>query len=145
MASVCIPHRRPLSNRTLHQSPSKVGRVVSGSKRARSPDHGVSHTLHAQKRARPTNSIPAVSASTSMVGPSKSGTSTKDKDTLRQEQAKEFRDKYRKAFPAWKFYFDTAHSLSEDLSDLKADVSSMKGVCNIHTPFSFVYSPTGST
>ncbi|KAF9529307.1 Dfp1/Him1, central region-domain-containing protein [Crepidotus variabilis] len=127
MASVCIPHRRPLSNRTLHQSPSKVGRVVSGSKRARSPDHGVSHTLHAQKRARPTNSIPAVSASTSMVGPSKSGTSTKDKDTLRQEQAKEFRDKYRKAFPAWKFYFDTAHSLSEDLSDLKADVSSMKG------------------
>lgn len=119
-----IPQRRPLTNRFLHLSPSKPSRTTPGSKRARSPDHGLSQVQHAQKRARPINSTTTTLNPTPRAAKS---SNTREKE-VRQQQALEFKQKYRQAFCNWKFYFDIAAPLSENMSKLKNDVGKLDGV-----------------
>lgn len=92
--------RRPLGNSIqlpTNISPSKTPRVVSV-KRARSPDHQDLTAPRAKlKRAR-------------AIPPQEMLLQENEKERRhaeREQQKAEFREKYRRAFPKWSFYFDT--------------------------------------
>lgn len=96
-------NRRHLINRTLQHpsvfSPLKSTRTASGSKRPRSPEPSID----------PPTSHP-ISKRVKAVAPSPAAT-TRDKhkerkQIEREQQKAEFRDKYTRAFPTFKFYFE---------------------------------------
>ncbi|KAF8972962.1 Dfp1/Him1, central region-domain-containing protein [Flammula alnicola] len=96
-----FPPRRALGNRSLQNpsnlTPSKQTRTVSGSKRARSPDHGDTQVSPTLKRVRAT--APPISRELQ-----------KDKERKqaeREQKEAEFRRKYTNAFPGWIFYLDS--------------------------------------
>ena len=51
-----------------------------------------------------------------------------EKKTEREQKEVEFREKYTRAFPTWKFYFDTEKPLSVNESSLRARVLSLGAV-----------------
>ena len=104
--------RRPLTSRTVPNSPGKT-RVVSGSKRLRSPERGV-HAQPIMKRAR--------------LVPVAARDLQKERKAEREQREAEFRDKYTRAFPTWKFYFDTEKPLSVSQSSLKMRVVQLGAV-----------------
>ena len=127
--------RRPLGSRSLqtaaNPSPaSKQPRVVSGSKRARSPDHTEIQTPKAPKRVRlVVDPLPRPAAATS----AKTREQLKDKQkrlTERLQREEEFKRKYRKDFPGWRFYIDSENLDSKLESQLKAKILRLGGVCN---------------
>ncbi|KAJ7262308.1 Dfp1/Him1, central region-domain-containing protein [Mycena haematopus] len=87
--------------------PLKQSRSVSGAKRPRSPDQILEVVPKRLKAVPPTASA--------------SHREKEDKDKRREhhQQRVEFRDKYRKAFPSWKFYFDVDNILPENVSAIK--------------------------
>jgi len=129
MAPLLSHLRRPLSTRTLPNSPSKATRIVSGSKRARSPEHGEAQGQRVLKRAR-------VLAPPPVIVPTRDLRKERERKTEREQQEAEFREKYTRAFPTWKFYFDTEKPLSISESSLKSRVLSLGSVCRaIFVPF----------
>jgi len=103
--------RRPLTSRLVPNSPGKT-RVVSGTKRPRSPDRGEPLVHPVKKRVRP-NQVADLQ---------------KEKKAEREQMEAEFRDKYIRAFPMWKFYFDTEKTLSVSQSSLKSRVLQLGAV-----------------
>ncbi|KAJ6475224.1 Dfp1/Him1, central region-domain-containing protein [Mycena vitilis] len=88
--------------------PLKQSRSVSGSKRPHSPDQPLEVV---PKRLK--------------AGPAPTRDKETDKDKIRrhaerEQQRIEFRDKYRRAFPGWRFYFDMDNILPEHASAIKA-------------------------
>lgn len=121
MASLLSHRRRPLTTRTLLNSPSNVTRTVSGSKRARSPENGEVQTHHVLKRVRPLEPPPS-------IVPSRDIRKETERKMEREQKEAEFREKYSRAFPTWKFYFDTEKPLSISKSSLKSRVLSLGAV-----------------
>jgi len=103
--------RRPLTSRIVPNSPART-RVVSGIKRPRSPDHGGALAHPVTKRVR-SNLVAELQ---------------KEKMAEREQMEAEFRDKYTRAFPMWKFYFDTEKTLSVSQSSLKSRVLQLGAV-----------------
>ncbi|KAK7057308.1 DBF4-type domain-containing protein [Favolaschia claudopus] len=92
--------------------PIKQSRSVSGSKRPRSPDHILEVV---PKRLK------AVPAAAPTAHREKEGEKDKvRRHTEREQQRVEFRDKYRKAFPSWKFYFDVDNIVAENVASIKS-------------------------
>ncbi|KAJ7925155.1 Dfp1/Him1, central region-domain-containing protein [Mycena leptocephala] len=87
--------------------PLKQSRSVSGSKRPRSPDQAPEVV---PKRLK---AVPA-------AAPKELDKEKARRHAQREQQRLEFRDKYRRAFPSWKFYFDTDNIHSENVSAIKA-------------------------
>ncbi|KAL0956061.1 hypothetical protein HGRIS_002230 [Hohenbuehelia grisea] len=107
--------RRPLATRTalLPQclSPMKQTRTVSGSKRERSPDPSNDLAPKTLKR---------VKATTTTLGNQEED---RERKRVEREQARlEFKEKYSKAFPKFKFYFDTDTIESASLLALRDDL-----------------------
>jgi len=119
MTSILPYQRRPLTTRTLPNSPNKATRVISGTKRARSPELG-GPSIQTVKRARlaPVPALPVKDPQ-------------KEKKTEREQKESEFRNKYTRAFPSWKFYFDTEKPLSVNESSLRSRVLSLGAVSQI--------------
>jgi regulatory subunit for Cdc7p protein kinase len=123
--------RRPLTSRTLPNSPSK-SRVVSGSKRPRSPEHGEPHVQPILKRV--------CLAPTTVARDLQ-----REKKAEREQREAEFRQKYTRAFPMWKFYFDTEKPLSVSQSSLRTRVVQLKAVSQrtivqlLECPDAYVY------
>ncbi|KAK7035261.1 Cdc7p-Dbf4p kinase complex regulatory subunit [Paramarasmius palmivorus] len=93
-----LPARMPLS-------PSvKQSRVISGTKRARSPAPAEQASRIAVKRARPT--VPAAATPNQKQYP-------QDKKQRKAQEEYEFRSKYKRHIPRCKFYFDTANIKDE--------------------------------
>lgn len=105
--------RRPLTSRPVPNSPGKTR--VSGSKRPRSPEHGEPHAHLTLKRVRPAQ-VPVARDS------------LKDKKSEREQREAEFRVKYIRAFPTWKFYFDTEKPLSVSQSTLRSRILQLGAV-----------------
>ncbi|KAJ7497153.1 Dfp1/Him1, central region-domain-containing protein [Mycena latifolia] len=89
--------------------PPLKSRSVSGSKRPRSPDQSLEVQPKRQKAVA-----------------SAAGQREKEVDkekarrhAEREQQRIEFKEKYRRAFPGWKFYFDTDNILPDNLSAVK--------------------------
>ncbi|KAJ7647471.1 hypothetical protein FB45DRAFT_893546 [Roridomyces roridus] len=81
-------------------------RAVSGTKRPRSPDNTL-EILPKRLKAAP-------------AGPVKEGDNDKARRHAEREQQRvEFKDKYRRAFPSWKFYFDLDNIHAENASSVK--------------------------
>ncbi|KAJ7045376.1 Dfp1/Him1, central region-domain-containing protein [Mycena alexandri] len=91
------------------QPPLRQARSVSGSKRPRSPDQSL-------------EVVPKRLKAAASAGP---GHRDKDLDrdktrkAERDQQRVEFREKYRKAFPGWRFYFDMDNIHPDNLSAIK--------------------------
>ncbi|KAJ7078930.1 Dfp1/Him1, central region-domain-containing protein [Mycena belliarum] len=86
--------------------PPLKSRSVSGSKRPRSPDQSLEVQPKRQKAVASTNGQDV------------------DKEKARrhaerEQQRTEFKDKYRRAFPSWKFYFDTDNIHPDNVSAVK--------------------------
>ncbi|KAJ7782996.1 Dfp1/Him1, central region-domain-containing protein [Mycena metata] len=89
--------------------PLKQARSVSGSKRPRSPDQSL-------------EVVPKRLKATASAGPAhrdKDHDRDKARKAERDQQKLEFREKYRKAFPGWKFYFDEGNIHSDNHSAIK--------------------------
>ncbi|KAF8629179.1 hypothetical protein AX17_005764 [Amanita inopinata Kibby_2008] len=92
------PLRRPLAHRA-----SQLAHVAS-SKRARSPDpEDVTTALPKRVRSTPTVEDAAEQDKSSRQA------ARERRIAEREQQKAEFRDKYRRAFPSWTFYFDLEH------------------------------------
>lgn len=134
MATFLPVQRRPLASRSLQTTnpspPSKQPRVVSGAKRARSPDHTENQTHTAPKRVRSTvEPVPRPTASAS----AKAREHAKDKQnrlTERLQREEEFKRKYKKDFPGWRFYIDSENLDSKLESQFKTKILRLGGVCN---------------
>lgn len=122
--------RRPLTSRTL--SPLKSTRSVSGSKRAHSPDPAADPVISKRVRAAPSPTT-------------KQHNETRERDRqrkqaerqLRAEKNAEFKEKYRRAFPGWKFYFDSdtiepANAIAAKICEVK--VKQLGGVIRLLLP-----------
>lgn len=107
--SALLAHRRlPLGNRTLQNpsnpSPAKQSRVVSGSKRARSPDNAELQMHTVLKRVRATANV---TPSPTKVREQERVEEKTRRIAERQQKAKEFKQKFTSAFPSWTFYIDS--------------------------------------
>lgn len=100
--------------------PLRQSRSVSGSKRPRSPDQ-LLEVVPKRLKAAP--------------GAVREKEVDKDKARRaaeREQQRLEFREKYSKAFPSWKFYFDLDNIRPENVSAVKlaqAKIRQLNGVC----------------
>jgi regulatory subunit for Cdc7p protein kinase len=100
--------------------PLRQSRSVSGSKRPRSPDQ-LLEVVPKRLKAAP--------------GAVREKEVDKDKARRaaeREQQRVEFREKYSKAFPSWKFYFDLDNIRPENVSAVKlaqAKIRQLNGVC----------------
>lgn len=123
------PVRRPLTNRSVqgpsNPSPSKQTRTVSGSKRPLSPDHGDFHASSTVKRARSANTQETPTPQDSR-GPEKGKKASERIE--REQKAIEFKDKYSRAFPTFKFYFDYENVGPKDAVQLKSMILRLGGV-----------------
>ncbi|KAJ3564328.1 hypothetical protein NP233_g8367 [Leucocoprinus birnbaumii] len=106
------PSRRPLTARTSQSLlfPSPVRSLKSGQqpKRARSPDsaaHSIGSFVKRHKSAT-LNTNPPHKAVKKERDPEAIKKKEEEKASREQQRA-EFREKYRRAFPGWTFYFDT--------------------------------------
>lgn len=106
--------RRPLSSRALPNSPSKT-RVISGAKRPRSPEKPENPPQSVFKRFRSTQGPVARDLQ-------------KERKTEREQRETEFREKYTRAFPTWRFYFDTEKPMSISQSSLRTRVLQLGAV-----------------
>lgn len=134
MAAFFPPQRRPLTNRTLFNSPIKQNRVLSGSKRPRSPEPAEAPTQPTTKRVRPTGDAPKPvvpkQAAPKAVAPTRNLEKEK-RQTEREQKEAEFRDKYKRAFPTWKFYFDPDGLSGHNVHRMKSRVEHLNGVCSL--------------
>ncbi|KAJ7502751.1 Dfp1/Him1, central region-domain-containing protein [Mycena galericulata] len=89
--------------------PVKQSRSVSGSKRPRSPDQSLDVV---PKRLKAVASVP--SHREKEVDKEKAR-----RHAEREQQRIEFKEKYRRAFPSWKFYFDTGNIHPDNASSVK--------------------------
>ncbi|KAH9485303.1 Hsk1-interacting molecule 1 [Psilocybe cubensis] len=124
-----LPARRPLANRsvqgTSNPSPIKQTRSVSGSKRPHSPDRGDSNANPIAKRVRGTaTNEPTASHESRATEKTKR---EKEKAAQRMEMDLEFKDKYSRAFPGFRFYFD-AENITTSTANLKAMISRAGGI-----------------
>lgn len=124
-------NRRPLANRPLPLqvpsifSPLKSSRTVSGSsKRARSPDPIDAST---SKRARAVAPAPSTLTAARDVAKER-------KQAEREQQKAEFKDKYCRAFPHFRFYFDLENIEPDRAAtqDLEARIQQLGGVRASH-------------
>ncbi|KAJ7712781.1 Dfp1/Him1, central region-domain-containing protein [Mycena maculata] len=89
--------------------PLKQSRSVSGSKRPRSPDQSI-EVVPKRLKAAP----PVTAHREKEVDKEKAR-----RHAEREQQRIEFKEKYRRAFPGWKFYFDTDNIRPDDVSAVK--------------------------
>lgn len=123
--------RRPLSVKPV---PLNLGPAVSpfNAKRARSPDGGDTPQAGSKRQKAVPSPAPALAPA------------EREKDRRRADreaQKEEFRVKYRKAFPAWLFYFniDVTDDEKDAVRTLQARVSALGGV-----RLSFVWRRSGA-
>ncbi|TCD62599.1 hypothetical protein EIP91_006645 [Steccherinum ochraceum] len=120
--------RSPLTVRSpsLHLTPAYSPAVhkTSSIKRAHSPEPREDVYSHPSKRAKPATA--AAAASTSKEEPSR-----KSKSESRLAKEAEFRDKYTRAFPKWKFYFDIDDVNAAKRDDLKSRILEMGATVEI--------------
>ncbi|KAM6502364.1 Dfp1/Him1, central region domain containing protein [Amanita muscaria] len=91
--------RRPLAHRLPQPLPRSPG-----SKRSRSPDPE-EHPVPSSKRSRTVSAVALVNDNDKSTRQA-----MRERKLAEKEQQKaEFRDKYRRAFPSWTFYFDLDH------------------------------------
>lgn len=123
MAPSLQPHRRPPPSRSVlgqvQPSPSKQSRSVSGSKRPHSPEHGDLLPNPTAKRVRSSAQGPSV--------PVARDVDKEKKNFDKEQQAIEFKEKYRRAFPGWIFYLDT-ESLGDDVESFASRIQLLKAV-----------------
>ncbi|EEB96319.1 hypothetical protein MPER_04567 [Moniliophthora perniciosa FA553] len=98
---VRLPARIPLS-------PAKQSRVISGTKRARSPAPGDQTSRPAVKRARPT--VPAAATPNTQKQKAKA-----DRQARKDEAEAEFRFKYKRHIARSRFYFDMVDIKDESI------------------------------
>ncbi len=98
----------------------------------------------APKRSRSPEPEDGVTAGSKRVRTTSAFDDVQDKDKLsrqaarerriaeKEQQKVEFRDKYRRAFPSWTFYFDADHIEPDRaaVSSLDARIQELGGVCN---------------
>jgi hypothetical protein len=100
--------------------PPLKSRSISGSKRPRSPDHSLDVP---PKRQKP---VPA---------PSKEIDKEKARRHAQREQQRlEFKEKYRRAFPSWKFYFDTDNIHPDNVSAVKLAQAKIRQLGGVRIP-----------
>ncbi|KAJ6593766.1 Dfp1/Him1, central region-domain-containing protein [Mycena capillaripes] len=97
--------------------PLRQSRSVSGSKRPRSPDQVIEVV---PKRLKV---VPSAGPGHRDKEPDKDKTR---RQAEREQQRVEFREKYRRAFPGWKFYFDTDNIHPENASAIKLAQSKIR-------------------
>ncbi|KAG6820884.1 hypothetical protein H0H93_010228 [Arthromyces matolae] len=118
-------NRRPLSNRHVHQLPpvvpsGKPQRIVSGTKRPRSPE-------------QPTDASASRQVSKRIKAPDMHPTSfardkVKERKLIEREQQKtEFKDKYTRAFPSFTFYFDELNITHEEQDFFEDSIEKLGG------------------
>lgn len=121
------PPRRPLANRSiqphgLYLSPTKQHRTVSGSKRPRSPDRQDVFSNLAAKRVRATQEPSALAPR---------DLQKERRNTVREQQEAEFKDKYTRAFPTWTFCFDSVDVSSSVVQSFKTKILHLGGVRHV--------------
>ena len=109
--------RRPLTHR-----PSSI------QKRSRSPD-AEEQTESSSKRVCTTSIVGEIAANEK---PSRQG--VRRKVAEKEQQKAEFRDKYRRAFPSWTFYFDLDHIEPDRtaVSSFESRIQELGGVSEYH-------------
>ncbi len=122
---MAVVSRDPLASRPLTRqaspTPSASARKTSSAKRARSPDPSFEHSAQSAKRPKADN--PALTREETK----------REKERKRADREREFRHKYTRAFPQWRFHFD-AGLLTDEEARLKDSVvtavSAMGAVCH---------------
>ena len=112
--------RRPLA----HRPPQLPQPLASKRSRSPEPEDGVAGS----KRVRTTSAFDDVPDKDKLTRQA----ARERKMAEKEQQKAEFRDKYRRAFPSWTFYFDMDH-IEPDRSAvafLEVRIQELGGVCN---------------
>ncbi|KAF9484458.1 hypothetical protein BDN70DRAFT_989551 [Pholiota conissans] len=126
--SLLSQQRQPLRSRVLQQpsnpSPARQCRTVSGSKRARSPEHAELQTHPSLKRAR---ALVDVTPTRSKATERERSEQKAQRLREREQKEDEFRRKYTSAFASWRFYIDSETIDHKTAQAFKSRILLLKG------------------
>lgn len=121
--------RSPLTTRTLslHFSPAPTAfspnvQKPPSAKRARSPEPSAEGHAQSVKRAK---AVEATNSTTAIVREE----ARRKKEAEKRERELDWREKYTRAFPKWRFYLDLGESHATSRDEFEAQINELGAVC----------------